>query len=122
MGKAALDLPDPLQAPPGEAMTSADDLLAQLAGDEIDRLLAEAEAGEPKSARAPFHVAPPPNPKDDVERAGPPPASAAPAPDPTPPPAEPEPVPPALDVAAEMDAMFSAAVAKDEAEAAEAGA
>ena len=37
MGKAALDLPDPLQAAPGEARTSADDLLAQLAGDEIDR-------------------------------------------------------------------------------------
>jgi hypothetical protein len=120
MGKAALDLPDPLQAPPGEARTSADDLLAQLAGDEIDRLLAEAEAGEPKSTRAPFHVAPPPNPKDDVEPAVLPPAAAAPAPDPVPSPAEPEPAPPALDVAAEMDALFSAAVAKDEADAAEA--
>jgi hypothetical protein len=119
MGKAALDLPDPLQAAPGEARTSADDLLAQLAGDEIDRLLAEAEAGEPKSARAPFHVAPPPDPKDEVEPASPP-VAATPAPAPAPPPVEPEPPPVAVDVAAEMDALFSAAVAKDEAEAAQA--
>jgi hypothetical protein len=122
MGKAALDLPDPLQAAPGEARTSADDLLAQLAGDEIDRLLAEAEAGEPKSARAPFHVAPPPDPKDEVEPASPPPVAATPAlaPATSPVQPEPEPAPHAVDVAAEMDALFSAAVAKDEAEAAQA--
>jgi hypothetical protein len=130
MGKAALDLPDPLQAAPGEARTSADDLLAQLAGDEIDRLLAEAEAGEPKAARAPFHVGPPPDPKDELAA----PAAAPPAagvtdartdgaePSPVvPAPAlavEPEPEPPPVDVAAEMDALFSAAVAKDEAAAA----
>ena len=43
MAQATLDLPDPTeqQAP---ANGSADDLLAQLAGDEIDRLLAEAAA------------------------------------------------------------------------------
>ncbi len=42
MGQAALDLPDPIdkQAAP---LASADDLLAQLAGEEIDRLLAEAD-------------------------------------------------------------------------------
>src|SRR5205085_7155067 len=43
MGQAAVDLPDPLESPPPAANTSTDDLLAQLAGDEIDRLLAEAE-------------------------------------------------------------------------------
>jgi hypothetical protein len=121
MGKAALDLPDPLQAPPGEARTSADDLLARLAGDEIDRLLAEAEAGEPKTARAPFHVAPPPNSRDDADPAPVAPGTTLPV-DATPV-HEPEPPPAALDVAAEMDALFSAAVAKDEADAAlEAGA
>jgi hypothetical protein len=122
MGKAALDLPDPLQAAPGEARTSADDLLAQLAGDEIDRLLAEAEAGEPKAARAPFHVGPPANPKDEVEPAvAPPPAPAdvTDVPSVTQAPEVPaEPEPPPVDVAAEMDALFSAAVAKDEADAA----
>jgi len=120
MGKAALDLPDPLQAAPGEARTSADDLLAQLAGDEIDRLLAEAEAGEPKAARAPFHVGPPPNPKDEVETpAAPPQAPVVDAPPVAESPAvEAEPPPPTIDDAAEMDALFSAAVAKDEAAAA----
>ena len=45
MGKAAVDLPDPLQSPPdaGRPLTSTDDLLAQLAGEEIDRLLAEVD-------------------------------------------------------------------------------
>ena len=45
MGQATADLPDPVsQAEPGAtAASSADDLLAQLAGDEIDRLLSEAE-------------------------------------------------------------------------------
>ena len=43
MGQATVDLPDPLQnTGPAEAK-SADDLLAQLAGDEIDRLLAETD-------------------------------------------------------------------------------
>lgn len=44
MGQAVLDLPDPLEEPPAAGAASADDLLAQLAGDEIDRLLGEAEA------------------------------------------------------------------------------
>ncbi len=43
MGQATVDLPDPLENPNSALLTSADDLLAQLAGDEIDRLLAEAE-------------------------------------------------------------------------------
>lgn len=45
MGQAAVDLPDPLESSatppaPGQAQ-SADDLLSKLAGEEIDRLLAE---------------------------------------------------------------------------------
>jgi hypothetical protein len=56
MGSATVDLPDPLQnAGPAEAK-SADDLLAQMAGDEIDRLLAESEgesAPAPVTAPAP---------------------------------------------------------------------
>jgi hypothetical protein len=57
MGQATVDLPDPLQSSSAdladagalspEALASADDLLSQLAGDDIDRLLAEAET-EPK--------------------------------------------------------------------------
>src|SRR5687768_10515368 len=44
MGQAAVDLPDPLESAAAPAAPEgADDLLAQLAGDEIDRLLAEAE-------------------------------------------------------------------------------
>jgi hypothetical protein len=46
MGQA-IDLPDPMQSPgPGKG-PSADDLLAQLAGEEIDRLLAEADVERP---------------------------------------------------------------------------
>jgi hypothetical protein len=43
MGQATVDLPDPLDAPPPSSLSGTDDLLAQLAGDEIDRLLAEAD-------------------------------------------------------------------------------
>jgi hypothetical protein len=46
MGQAAVDLPDPLEKPKAAPMSSADDLLAQLAGDEIDRLLADADTGK----------------------------------------------------------------------------
>ncbi len=46
MGQAPLDLPDPLQAKPLASAGAADDLLSQLAGAEIDRLLAQAEANE----------------------------------------------------------------------------
>jgi hypothetical protein len=41
MGQAVVDLPDPMEKPPAGA--SADDLLSQLAGDEIDRLLGESD-------------------------------------------------------------------------------
>ena len=53
MGKAVIDLPDPLEAHPDEPLPAAggggiDDLLAKMAGEEIDRLLADAEPhGEP---------------------------------------------------------------------------
>jgi len=61
MGSATVDLPDPLQnTGPAEAK-SADDLLAQMAGDEIDRLLAETEgetASVPSAAAAPATPAP----------------------------------------------------------------
>jgi len=60
MGQATLDLPDPTQlagvnAGPlsPEALASADDLLSQLAGDDIDRLLAEADADRPAAAASP---------------------------------------------------------------------
>jgi len=62
MGQAVVDLPDPLEKPPASA-ASADDLLAQLAGDEIDRLLNDAEAEAPAAehvdAAAAHAVAPP---------------------------------------------------------------
>jgi len=52
MGKAAIDLPDPLSPPEAaKPLTSTDDLLAQLAGEEIDRLLAEVD--EQAAAAAP---------------------------------------------------------------------
>jgi hypothetical protein len=43
MGKS-VDLPDPLEAASTKPLENADDLLAQLANEEVDRLLAEAEA------------------------------------------------------------------------------
>lgn len=43
MGKS-LDLPDPLESSVSQPLGNADDLLAQLAGEEVDRLLAEADA------------------------------------------------------------------------------
>lgn len=46
MGQA-VNLPDPLNTPPLGNGPSADDLLAQMAGDEIDRLLAEADVEQP---------------------------------------------------------------------------
>jgi hypothetical protein len=53
MGQATVDLPDPLEKPKAAPTASADDLLAQLAGDEIDRLLAESDSGKaPEAAPA----------------------------------------------------------------------
>jgi hypothetical protein len=43
MGKAPVDLPDPLEQQSSAPGVGADDLLSQMAGDEIDRLLAEAD-------------------------------------------------------------------------------
>src|SRR5258706_162577 len=47
MGQATIDLPDPSHHSTPAAGPSADDLLAQLAGEEIDRLLAEADVERP---------------------------------------------------------------------------
>lgn len=84
MGKTLVDLPDPenMSSPPGD---NADDLLSQMAGAEIDRLLAEADVDsdpEPSAApiSTPFDAAPLP--------AAPTPPAAPPAAAPAPPPAE----------------------------------
>jgi hypothetical protein len=53
MGQATLDLPDPLNEPSAPRHQSADDLLSQLAAEQIDQLLAdtpENEAQEPAPA------------------------------------------------------------------------
>src|SRR5689334_16945335 len=50
MGQASVDLPDPLEMPGASGLAGTDDLLAQLAGDEIDRLLAEAQEENPPPA------------------------------------------------------------------------
>jgi hypothetical protein len=60
MGQATVDLPDPMQSPAAPATAGTDDLLAQLAGDEIERLLAETETERPgaaPSAAAPVDAA-----------------------------------------------------------------
>ena len=49
MGQATIDLPDPAQKPSLDALPSADDLLVKMAGEEIDRLLAEADKGQFKA-------------------------------------------------------------------------
>ena len=132
MGKAALDLPDPLLAPPEGARTSTDELLSQLAGEEIDRLLAEAdglrpEGAPPVAASAPVHIAPPAIPEAEEPEEEPhavfgaPPAAPAPAPEESAPldsPAAAARTEADLDVTAELDALFTAATAKDEEEAA----
>lgn len=43
MARTAVDLPDPQPTPADGGANNADDLLAQLAGEEVDRLLSEAE-------------------------------------------------------------------------------
>jgi len=67
MGQATLDLPDPplsgVNAGPlsPQALASADDLLSQLAGDDIDRLLAEADTERPPApVAAPVRAGAPP--------------------------------------------------------------
>lgn len=44
MGQAALELSEPIHQPQASPAASADDLLSKLAGDEIDRMLAETES------------------------------------------------------------------------------
>jgi hypothetical protein len=58
MGQSVVDLPDPLEHAVPQPLTlpspaGVDDLLAQMAGDEIDRLLAEADA--PRETPAAVH-------------------------------------------------------------------
>jgi hypothetical protein len=67
MGQAAVDLPDSPSPPPASAQ-STDDLLAQMAGEEIDRLLAEADGERPPN--------PAPAPAAPAQRAAPPVAAA----------------------------------------------
>jgi hypothetical protein len=57
MGQAAVDLPDATEKAPAP-LTSADDLLSQLAGAEIDRMLAAAEEKEPAATDVPSAEAP----------------------------------------------------------------
>jgi hypothetical protein len=67
--QTAVDLPDPLESKGDNALANADDLLAQLAGEEVDRLLAEADGVTlppvehveipPAAASEPVEAAPP---------------------------------------------------------------
>src|SRR5690349_14688755 len=60
MKSAAVELPDPLNPPGDAAPERADDLIAQMAGDEINRLLADAQVeAEPEVAQAPKPTATP---------------------------------------------------------------
>lgn len=64
MGKAATELPDaldPTEASGKPAAVDVDELLAQMAGDEIDRLLSEADEPRPAQPRraAPAEIPPP---------------------------------------------------------------
>lgn len=54
MGQSALDLLDRLDAPAPASLAAADDLLQQIAGDEIDRLLAESQDERCAFAPAPM--------------------------------------------------------------------
>jgi hypothetical protein len=45
MGQAAIELPNPINKPPAP-LSGADDLLSQMAGEQIDRLLAETESAK----------------------------------------------------------------------------
>lgn len=83
MGQATVDLPDPLE-PRAPSAASTDELLAQLAGEEIDRLLAEADselAGDakiPPPASSPVTAPPASNQvaEDRTAKIGPGPAAA----------------------------------------------
>jgi hypothetical protein len=114
MAKAGVELPDPLQSPADAAppLTSTDDLLAQLAGEEIDRLLAEVD--DQSGVAAPAPVPGPranPAPSTPIDFSGTPdPAPLAPS---EPPKFDDDADPPAAaepDVTAELDAFFKTAV------------
>ena len=112
MGKATLDLPDPLQSPPPGSPTSTDDLLAQLAGEEIDRLLSEADSAEaPAAAPAAPTASRAPVPSNEPTPDAPAGNGAVNIDAGAPAPPEPE-----ADVAAELDELFNTAVAKDKAD------
>lgn len=74
MGRAAIDLPNPKDKSAGAAPGSADDLLSQLAGEEIDRLLAEADT-RPGDAATPAGPSLPGDPSQLEELFNPLPAS-----------------------------------------------
>ena len=81
MGKAAVELPDPLDTPltgangVAAAGASADDLLAQMAGEEIDRLLTEAGSRADVDS-SPLLVQVPPDVRHSTSAAVPPPPPA----------------------------------------------
>ena len=76
MGQAALDLPDPLESP-RVSPASTDDLLAQWAGEEIERLLSESDAdAAPASPGPSLSDAPAPTPLPPKAEASAPLASA----------------------------------------------
>jgi hypothetical protein len=80
MGQAALDLPDPLETPAVNP-ASTDDLLAQMAGQEIERLLSAADEGDAAAMAEPA-ASPPVAPKLEQSKsvvAEPKPATAEPA-------------------------------------------
>ncbi|MCC6424815.1 MAG: hypothetical protein IT447_15190 [Phycisphaerales bacterium] len=65
MDQATLDLPDPQSVAPHDSTASADDLLSQMAGEEIDRLLADADVNSTvEEAPSPVNQEP-----DDAEPA-----------------------------------------------------
>lgn len=93
MAQAATELIDNA-APANAPLADTDDLLSQLAGNEIDRLLAEGDAQAEPPAAAPAQSAPEPMP-----------AASAPAPQPPPP----EPASPAIAEGPERTALLQAA-------------
>ena len=114
MGKAAVDLPDPLQSPSdvGKPLTSTDDLLAQLAGEEIDRLLSEVDDQAGHAAAPPLRRSGP-GPTVPIDLDGTP-EPAAESPAPLPPEDEAAgklaAAPDQPDVTAELDALFRSAL------------
>jgi hypothetical protein len=69
MGQAIVDPPDPQENSKPAPTNSADDLLSQLAGNEIDRLLAESEGQSPAAASS-SPAAPPSSPLPAGESVG----------------------------------------------------